>query len=178
MLYRYSDVLLMMAECENGLGNPCASYINEVRARAYGDNFAGNEYVEGTFAENELAILQERDKEFVGEGKRTVYAKDAYMPEFTKMSIPRIIRDNTFGAVALIDSGMFRYRGSVVRLSPFAIMTTEMTQKLFDQTMLRQQDSTKRIKDRSSFKNPSKPVHNITWRVHEKNRSQNFSLPP
>ena len=70
MLYRYSDVLLMMAECENGLGNPCASYINEVRARAYGDNFAGNEYVEGTFAENELAILQERDKEFVGEGKR------------------------------------------------------------------------------------------------------------
>ncbi|SOE54555.1 Formylglycine-generating enzyme, required for sulfatase activity, contains SUMF1/FGE domain [Fibrobacter sp. UWT3] len=93
----------------------------------------------------------------------TVYAKDAYMPEFTKMSIPRIIRDNTFGAVALIDSGMFRYRGSVVRLSPFAIMTTEMTQKLFDQTMLRQQDTTKRIKDRSSFKNPSKPVHNITW---------------
>ena len=70
MLYRYSDVLLMMAECENGLGNPCASYINQVRARAYGDNFAGNEYVEGTFAENELAILQERDKEFVGEGKR------------------------------------------------------------------------------------------------------------
>ena len=93
----------------------------------------------------------------------TVYAKDAYMPEFTKMSIPRIIRDNTFGAVALIDSGMFRYRGSVVRMSPYAIMTTEMTQKLFDQTMLRQQDSTKRIKDRSTFKNPSKPVHNITW---------------
>jgi hypothetical protein len=93
----------------------------------------------------------------------TVYAKDADMPEFTKMNIPRIIRDNTYGAVALIDSGMFRYRGSVVRLSPFAIMTTEMTQKLFDQTMLRQQDSTKRIKDRSTFKNPSKPVHNITW---------------
>ena len=70
MLYRYSDVLLMMAECENGLGNPCASYINQVRQRAYGENFAGNEYVEGTYAENELAILQERDKEFVGEGKR------------------------------------------------------------------------------------------------------------
>lgn len=70
MLYRYSEALLMMAEVENGLGNPCAAYINEVRARAYGDNFAGNEYVEGTFAENELAILQERDKEFVGEGKR------------------------------------------------------------------------------------------------------------
>ena len=60
----------MMAECENGLGNPCASYINQVRQRAYGENFAGNEYVEGTYAENELAILQERDKEFVGEGKR------------------------------------------------------------------------------------------------------------
>ncbi len=93
----------------------------------------------------------------------TVYAKDAYMPEFSKMSIPRIIRDNNFGGVALIDSGSFRYRGRVVHMSPFAIMTTEVTQKLFDQWMLAQTDTLKRIKDRSSFKNPAKPVHNITW---------------
>ena len=62
--------LLMMAEIENGLNNPCASYINEVRKRAYGDTFEENKYTEGSYAENELAILQERDKEFVSEGKR------------------------------------------------------------------------------------------------------------
>ena len=60
----------MMAEIENGLNNPCASYINEVRKRAYGDTFEENKYTEGSYAENELAILQERDKEFVSEGKR------------------------------------------------------------------------------------------------------------
>ena len=68
MVYRYSDVLLMMAECENGISGTCATWLNQVRKRAYGsDAYA---YVDGTFAENELAILQERDKEFVGEGKR------------------------------------------------------------------------------------------------------------
>lgn len=70
IIYRYADALLMMAECENGLGNPCASYINQIRQRAYGNNYSGHEYTEGTYAENELAILHERDKEFVWEGKR------------------------------------------------------------------------------------------------------------
>lgn len=71
-IYRYSDVLLMLAECENGLGNSaqCAKYINDVRQRAYGDKFAGHEFIGGSFADNEWAILQERDKEFVGEGSR------------------------------------------------------------------------------------------------------------
>ena len=69
-VYRYADALLMMAEIENGLNNPCASYINEVRKRAYGDTFEENKYTEGSYAENELAILQERDKEFVSEGKK------------------------------------------------------------------------------------------------------------
>ena len=70
IVYRYADALLMMAEIENGLGNPCADYINEVRERAYGSNYEANKYTEGNYAENELAILQERDKEFVWEGKR------------------------------------------------------------------------------------------------------------
>ena len=93
----------------------------------------------------------------------TVYAKDADMPMFNKMNVPRIIRDSKYGAVALIDSGTFRYRGRVVHMSPFAIMTTEMTQKMFDETMRAEKDTLKQIKDRSSFKNPSKPVHNINW---------------
>lgn len=69
IMMRYAEVLLMMAEVANGLGKPCASYINDIRERACG---AGNfiPYVDGTYAENELAILYERDKEFFGEGKR------------------------------------------------------------------------------------------------------------
>lgn len=71
VLMRYADVLLMMAEVANGLHKPCASYINDVRKRAYGDNFTDDlKYTDGTYAENELAILNERDKEFAGEGKR------------------------------------------------------------------------------------------------------------
>lgn len=70
-MMRYADVLLMMAEVENGLGNPCASYINQIRKRAYGENYTeALAYTDGTYAENELAILKERDKEFAGEGTR------------------------------------------------------------------------------------------------------------
>ena len=70
IVYRYSDALLMMAEVKNYLSKPCADYINQVRQRAYGSNYDANKYTEGDFATNELAILQERDKEFVWEGKR------------------------------------------------------------------------------------------------------------
>ena len=71
IMMRYADVLLMMAECENGLGNSCAPYINEVRERAYGENWSEEyAYTDGDYAANELAILKERDKELVGEGCR------------------------------------------------------------------------------------------------------------
>lgn len=71
ILYRYADALLLMAEIENGLGNPIAPYVNEVRRRAFGGTIpAGKEFVDGTYAQNELGILKERDKEFVWEGKR------------------------------------------------------------------------------------------------------------
>lgn len=67
----YSDVLMMRAEVENGLTGKCASYINQIRERAYGANYSDAvAYKDGSFAENELAILKERDKEFVAEGKR------------------------------------------------------------------------------------------------------------
>ncbi|WP_417187610.1 RagB/SusD family nutrient uptake outer membrane protein, partial [Bacteroides sp.] len=71
-IFRYADVLLMLAECENGLNNPidCAKYLNEVRQRAYGDKYEDYKYEASDFAANEWAILQERDKELVGEGSR------------------------------------------------------------------------------------------------------------
>ena len=71
--YRYADVILKIAECYNALdnGQKCAEYINKVRKRAYGANWdATFAYNAGTKAQNELALLRERDKEFVGEGKR------------------------------------------------------------------------------------------------------------
>ena len=72
VIYRYADVLLMMAEIANMENGDVASYLNQVRERAYGDEYSSSiyGYTNGTFEENELAILHERDKEFVWEGKR------------------------------------------------------------------------------------------------------------
>jgi len=71
-VYRYADVLLMLAEVENKKGGNPAPYINEIRQRAFGSNYNASTmgYTNGSFAANELAILQERDKEFVFEMKR------------------------------------------------------------------------------------------------------------
>ncbi len=70
-VYRYADVLLMYAEIANKEGNDPSTYINQVRQRAYGSNYSSAvAYTNGTFADNELAILKERDKEFVAESKR------------------------------------------------------------------------------------------------------------
>lgn len=72
-VYRYADVLLMRAEVENALGNDPTPYINRVVRRAHGVDLNKNsefDIVNASFAENELAILKERDKEFVWEGKR------------------------------------------------------------------------------------------------------------
>jgi hypothetical protein len=71
-LYRYSDVLLMLAEVENMKGGDPAKYINQIRQRAYGSDFdaSTDSYINSDFKTNELEILKERDKEFVYEGKR------------------------------------------------------------------------------------------------------------
>ena len=71
-VYRYADVLLLLAEAKNLLGEDPSGEINEVRQRAYGVNYvpATHGYVNGTQADNANAILDERYKEFIGEGKR------------------------------------------------------------------------------------------------------------
>ncbi|GIV62116.1 RagB/SusD family nutrient uptake outer membrane protein [Rhodocaloribacter litoris] len=70
ILYRYADVLLMIAEAKNGLGQDPAPEINQVRQRAYGDAFPAHEFVSGSQADNDDAILQERLLELSFEGKR------------------------------------------------------------------------------------------------------------
>jgi len=70
-LYRYADVLLMLAEAKNNLSQDPSLEINAVRQRAYGANYGVPYiYTNGTQAENAKAILDERMKEFIGEGKR------------------------------------------------------------------------------------------------------------
>lgn len=72
-IYRYADLLLMLAEAKLILGQNPANEINLVRARAFGAN-----YVAGTYgypnqpidASPANALLQERLFEFVFEGKR------------------------------------------------------------------------------------------------------------
>jgi|TARA_R110002020_G_scaffold38860_4_gene116325 hypothetical protein len=71
-LYRYADVLLMIAEAKNYLNQDPSTEINLVRQRAYGANYVGaiHGYSNGTPTENTNAILEERYKEFLAEGKR------------------------------------------------------------------------------------------------------------
>ena len=79
-----------------------------------------------------------------------------------QMNVPRVVRDREHGVVALLDSGKFRYYGRVVTMSPFAIHTTEVTQQFFRDIMMRVEKN-KQIKDKSTFVDPNKPVHNINW---------------
>lgn len=69
-LYRYADVVLMLAEAKNNLNEDPSAEINAVRQRAYGDKFNDYKFVKGSQADNRKAILNERLKEFIGEGKR------------------------------------------------------------------------------------------------------------
>lgn len=72
--YRLAWVYLALAEVANYEGDNAAveNYINAIRKRAYGENYAPakHAYTAGSFTQNELAILREKDKEFVNEGQR------------------------------------------------------------------------------------------------------------
>lgn len=70
ILYRYADVLLMIAEAKNALDQDPSDEINAIRARAYGDDFQNFEFTPGSKAENDNAILEERLRELAFEGKR------------------------------------------------------------------------------------------------------------
>ncbi|NJB87628.1 hypothetical protein GGR26_003412 [Lewinella marina] len=71
-LYRYADVLLMLAEAKNLLGEDPSEEINRVRERAYGSAYDPQRhgFENGGQTENTRAILDERYKEFIAEGKR------------------------------------------------------------------------------------------------------------
>jgi len=67
-IYRYADVLLLMAEAKTKLGLDPSPEINLIRQRAYGATYTP--YVNGSVTQNMNAILEEYLREFIGEGKR------------------------------------------------------------------------------------------------------------
>lgn len=68
-VYRYADLQLLMAEIIDMQGGDPTTFINSIRERAYGSAYAAHKYPQaGETAED--AILEERSKEFVAEGKR------------------------------------------------------------------------------------------------------------
>lgn len=72
IFYRLPLVYLMHAEIENMQGGDVAQYINIIRKRAYNTNWDETTYgyKNSDFTTNELAILHEKDKEFIQEGQR------------------------------------------------------------------------------------------------------------
>ena len=99
----------------------------------------------------------------VPESSSSVIASSSSEAVDTVKTVPtNIVEHPSRGTVAIIDSGSFRYRGKVVSMSPFAIHTTEVTQEFFHKIM-GTLDSAQRYADKSAFKGPKKPVHDITW---------------
>jgi hypothetical protein len=88
-IYRYADLLLMLAEAKVILGESPAAEINAVRQRAYGANYdaATIGYPNQTIdADPKEAILQERYFEFIFEGKRWYDLRrmgDSYVYKYT-----------------------------------------------------------------------------------------------
>lgn len=70
IIYRHADLLLLIAEAKNALGQDPSAEINQVRQRAYGSAFEEFRFTRGSQVENDEAILQERLLELSFEGKR------------------------------------------------------------------------------------------------------------
>ena len=66
-IYRYADVLLLLAEAKTKLGEDPSVEINAIRQRAYTTPAV---FTKGTMQQNMNAILEEYLREFIGEGKR------------------------------------------------------------------------------------------------------------
>ena len=67
-IFRYADVLLLLAEAKAKLNEDPSAEINAIRLRAYGSSYTP--YVSGSQADNMNAILEEYLREFIGEGRR------------------------------------------------------------------------------------------------------------
>ncbi len=91
-IYRYADLLLLLAEAKAILGENPAAEINQIRARAFGANYDPARFAypnQAIDSDPYDAILQERFLEFVGEGKRWYDLRrfgDSYVYEHTTLT--------------------------------------------------------------------------------------------
>lgn len=91
-IYRYADLLLLLAEAKVVLGEDPSNEINLVRQRAYGANYnaATDAYPNQSMDSNpKEALLQERRFEFVFEGKRWYDLRrmgDNFVYEYTSIA--------------------------------------------------------------------------------------------
>jgi hypothetical protein len=91
-IYRYADLLLMVAEAKAALGQDPSVELNLVRARAFGTNY--NPAVQGypnqpVDTDIHEAVLRERYFEFIFEGKRWYDLRrmgDSYVYEYTNIT--------------------------------------------------------------------------------------------
>jgi hypothetical protein len=67
-LYRLADIILLKAEAKNALGQDPSVEVNQIRQRAYGAGYPV--FTNGTKAQNDDLILQERLFELLLEAKR------------------------------------------------------------------------------------------------------------
>lgn len=74
----------------------------------------------------------------------------------TSAAIRDSLEENVSRAVAYIDSGTFRYKNKIVRMSPFRIRKTEVTVGEYRQVM---KDSTTKF----TFADSLMPAHNVNW---------------
>lgn len=70
--YRLAGAYLALAEIYNYKGDNTnvELYMNKIRERAFGTNYEANKFTAGSFKQNELAILAEKDIEMLQEGQR------------------------------------------------------------------------------------------------------------
>ncbi len=126
-VYRYADVLLMLAEVTNKKGGDPSQYINAIRQRAYGAAYPV--YTNQSFAANELAILAERDREFVFENKRwfdLVRMQDASGQSLVFSNAPSVLYGRTAPALAATEAYKLQIPVDVNTLSsdPKLVQTT------------------------------------------------------
>lgn len=67
-IYRYADILLLLAEAKAKLGEDPTAEMMQIRRRAYGSSAPS--FTNGSITDNVNAILEEYLREFIGEGKR------------------------------------------------------------------------------------------------------------
>lgn len=67
-IYRYAEVLLLLAEVKSKLGENPVTEINQIRQRAYSSN--APVFTNGSITENVEVVLDEYLREFIGEAKR------------------------------------------------------------------------------------------------------------